>query len=234
MRKIILTVVLLALPLVCFAESLEDHPYFKAIDLAMHGKFEEAKIEFEKALASDPNNITIKNDLEIIQDVITGRIKKETASSLFMGIGVAEVGGYYGAIDEFTKAINSNPEYAIAYISRGNAYDAEGKFDEALSDFNKALELNPRDVRALNGRAIVYESKKLYDKAISDYNKAIEIEPKIPNIYYNKAGACRKAGRIQESIEAYKRFIQYAPPKYTSQIESAKRRIGEMEKDLLR
>jgi len=233
MRKIILISFLLVFPLTCFAQSFEDHPYFKAMkamDFAMHGKFEEAKIEFEKALALDPDNIETKNDLWIAQDALDGKIKRETALSLFIGIGSAEVGGYYGAIEEFTKAINNNPEYAPAYICRGNTYEAEGKYDEAIYDFNKALELKPKDVRALNSRAIAYESKKLYDKAISDYDKAIEIEPKTANTYYNKAGACKEAGRIHESIEAYKKFIQYAPPKYASQIERAKKRIEEMKK----
>ena len=68
-----------------------------------------------------------------------------------------------------------------------------------------------------------------YDKAIADYNKSIEINPRYVEPYLNKAIVCEKLGLTQEALEAYKGFIQYAPPQYGMYIEHAKQRISDLE-----
>ena len=45
------------------------------------------------------------------------------------------------AIDDFNKAIERNPNFALAYNNRGIAYKALGKDAEAEKDFAKAREL---------------------------------------------------------------------------------------------
>jgi tetratricopeptide (TPR) repeat protein len=46
-------------------------------------------------------------------------------------------------IDEFTKAIKSNPKDASAFLSRGIAYHQQGNHDQAARDFTKAIRLKP-------------------------------------------------------------------------------------------
>ena len=70
----------------------------------------------------------------------------------------------------------------------------------------------------------------MYDQAISDFNKALEINPGFTEAYFNKAVACERVGRIREAVEAYKGFIQYAPPQYALYIERVRQRIKELEK----
>ena len=48
------------------------------------------------------------------------------------------------AIEDYTKAINLNPDYANAYSNRGVAYDSKRYFDLAIKDFNKSIQLNDR------------------------------------------------------------------------------------------
>ena len=47
------------------------------------------------------------------------------------------------AIDDFTEAIQYEPDYAEAYYNRGNAYAIKREFDLAMVDFNKAICLEP-------------------------------------------------------------------------------------------
>jgi len=52
--------------------------------------------------------------------------------------------GRYGeAIEEYNKAIELNPNYAIAYAERGQAYFELGQYDLAIPDLAKAIELDP-------------------------------------------------------------------------------------------
>ncbi len=51
---------------------------------------------------------------------------------------------YVGAIDDYNKAIELYPNYAIAYYNRGGAkYDLQD-YAGAIEDYNKAIELDPK------------------------------------------------------------------------------------------
>ena len=45
-------------------------------------------------------------------------------------------------IADYTKAIESDPNNATAYLGRGTAHLRALNFDSAIADFTKALELN--------------------------------------------------------------------------------------------
>lgn len=62
-------------------------------------------------------------------------------------------GDYVGAIETFTKAIQRQPDYGLAYANRGVAYRNKGDFAHAADDFRKALTLlkEPERVRQVTG-----------------------------------------------------------------------------------
>jgi Tfp pilus assembly protein PilF len=37
-----------------------------------------------------------------------------------------------------------NPNYALAYISRGKAYSQKGLYDQARIDYHQAVRINPK------------------------------------------------------------------------------------------
>ena len=52
-----------------------------------------------------------------------------------------------GAIQDFTKSVSLNPDYAPAYNNRGAAYMDMDRIDEAYRDFDKAIALSPGSAR---------------------------------------------------------------------------------------
>ncbi|MDO8735131.1 MAG: tetratricopeptide repeat protein, partial [Elusimicrobiota bacterium] len=90
------------------------------------------------------------------------------------------------AIECFTKAIESNPNYAEAYNSRGSVYLDLKQNETALNDFCTAIKIDPKLADAYNNRGTVYYQKKMFNKAIRDYTKAIEINPQFADAYYNR------------------------------------------------
>ena len=50
---------------------------------------------------------------------------------------------YQGAIGDFTKAIQLDPNYAIAYNNRGLAKYELGDKKGAIGDYNEAIRINP-------------------------------------------------------------------------------------------
>jgi tetratricopeptide (TPR) repeat protein len=84
---------------------------------------------------------------------------------------------YENAINEYSLAIKLKPNYALAYVYRGDAHELKGQYDRAIEDLNKAIELDPHYVDLYGNRGEVYRMKSQYDRAIEDLNKAIELSP---------------------------------------------------------
>ncbi len=77
------------------------------------------------------------------------------------GIDKKDSGDYYGAISDYTKAIEINPRYAEAYNNRGSVKDNLEDYYGAISDYNKAIEINPR-------LAVAYGNRGIAKKRIGD------------------------------------------------------------------
>ncbi|MDH4471347.1 MAG: tetratricopeptide repeat protein [Fluviicola sp.] len=79
-------------------------------------------------------------------------------------------------MDEFTKAIELNPNYAEAYNNRAGIYGYLGDTEKELSDYNNAVRSDPTNGAWYYNRAVSYLSLERYKEAIEDCNKSIELE----------------------------------------------------------
>jgi len=59
------------------------------------------------------------------------------------GLDYNNEGEYDKAIVAFTKAIELDPELALAYNNRGWAYIELGQYEQGIADYTKAMELDP-------------------------------------------------------------------------------------------
>nr|XP_048701554.1 tetratricopeptide repeat protein 32 isoform X2 [Caretta caretta] len=50
---------------------------------------------------------------------------------------------FYEAMDDYTSAIQTQPDFEVPYYNRGLILYRLGYYDEALKDFKKVLALNP-------------------------------------------------------------------------------------------
>jgi tetratricopeptide (TPR) repeat protein len=65
-------------------------------------------------------------------------------------------GVLHKAIEDYTKAIELDPESDDAYYNRGCSWYEAGKNTESIADLTKAIELNPVADHYYGQRAIVY------------------------------------------------------------------------------
>lgn len=172
-----------------YGQALAEESYEKGLEYGTQGKFKEAKEQFEKALKVDPFHPGAEYTLRVIGDVIEEKLRREEAILYFKGVVYARKSQWDQAISDFNKALEINPGFAEAYISRGFAYRGKGQYDQAISDYNKALEINPRHAWVYYNRGLAYAYKGQDDQAISDYNKALEISPRLAVAYNNRAVA---------------------------------------------
>ncbi len=103
---------------------------------------------------------------------------QETVSALLdHGGDCLDKGKYDDAIADYDKAIEINPNVAIAYTNRGLAYGRKGEVDRAIADYTKAIAIDPNFVLAYALRGGAYKHKGDKEQAIVDYRKALEINP---------------------------------------------------------
>ena len=107
-----------------------------------------------------------------------------------------------------TRAIELNPNYAIAYNNRGGVYRSKGNFDRAIEDCSKAIALKPDYADAYNYRGIACHQKREFDCAIKDFDKAIELNPKHIDAYDNRAKTFEGKGCYMPAVEDFSKVIE--------------------------
>jgi tetratricopeptide (TPR) repeat protein len=111
-----------------------------------------------------------------------------------------------GAIEDYTNAIRSLPEYAQAYFNRGHLYhyynvtgaskDVSKSINShalpsdvvlALMNYDMSIALDPRNIAALNSRGILHMSKfKNYENALADFQAVLHVDPQNSKAFCNR------------------------------------------------
>jgi tetratricopeptide (TPR) repeat protein len=139
-------------------------------------------------------------------------VYSQTARGYFTsGIRKQSKSDYEGAIQDFTKAIELNPNYAKAYGNRGNAKQTLGDFKGAIEDYNKVLELKPNDALAYVNRGKAKWQLRDFKGSVEDYNWAIKVNPKYADAYYARANAKQHLGDARGAIEDYNKVLELNP-----------------------
>jgi tetratricopeptide (TPR) repeat protein len=97
-------------------------------------------------------------------------------SYYFKAKGDKEAPEFTKALADYTRAIQYNPKYALAYNNRGVLHDIKGEQKEALADYSRAIDNDPGYARCLLNRGDLYRSWGEYQKALQDYGQALKVE----------------------------------------------------------
>src|SRR5690606_16285079 len=90
------------------------------------------------------------------------------------------------AIDAFTNAIDLDPDMAVAYLHRGNAYAEAQEAELAIADLDRAIELAPDMPIAYTSRADAYMLRGDVEAALADLSRALSVDPEDANVYVER------------------------------------------------
>ena len=135
----------------------------------------------------------------------------EVASHMSSGTAKRKSGDYDGAIADFSRAIEIEPDNVMAFVNRAVCKQDKEDHHGAISDWDRALELKPDDGGWYVNRGIVKEVIGDYDGALSDYNRAAEVEPNYEVAYIARAYVKMRQGDYEGAIADYTRVIELWP-----------------------
>ena len=136
---------------------------------------------------------------------------------------------YQGAIADYTKSLQLDPNSDGAHYNRGSAKTKLGQYASAISDFDMTIQLKPDYAEAYNNRGLVKGKLGQYAAAITDYDKAIRLKPDLAIAYTNRGGENSKIGQYTAAIADCDKAIRLKPdlPEAYNNRGVAKRELGQ-------
>jgi len=118
---------------------------------------------------------------------------------------------YLEALRAYEKAIELDPNLALARNGEGTALECLGRYNEALQAQNKAIELDPNLAEAWSGKGNALEYLERYNEALRAYERAIELDPNLAEAWSGKGNAFWGQNRYDEALRTYERAIELNP-----------------------
>jgi tetratricopeptide (TPR) repeat protein len=176
-------------------ESLANGALSKGIDLYMRQDYNGAIREFRRSIGLAPNSTY------------------STDASNYMANAYMALGDTDGAIKAYKDAIGRSPDRDDTYISLGNVYFSDGRYDEAAEAYEKAVKIYPSSGNHYSlGQA--YLNAGRHSEADREFNAVLRIEPDQPGGYYGLGLNFSKQGRYEDAILQFKAAIGVDPKFY--------------------
>lgn len=105
------------------------------------------------------------------------------------------------SVKEFTKAIEIDPDFALAYVSRGAAFMKMDKIEESIADFDHAIEIDQENPKPYHLRGLARVEMEAYEEALEDFGNAIDLDPDYGPAYYSRAMLQIELGREDLATE---------------------------------
>lgn len=118
------------------------------------------------------------------------------------------------SVREYLRALELNPNFAIAYGYLGWALVFDGRSEDAIRYFQDALRMSPHDpLKAFcySGTCVAHYYARRYDEAIEWGNKAIAERPGFSAAHRILCASLAQAGKAEESAAAMARLREVQP-----------------------
>jgi tetratricopeptide (TPR) repeat protein len=144
-----------------------------------------------------------------IQQIL--QLQPRTAADFYdLGVTLQGTGDLPGAIKNFTKAIELDPN-ADNYFARGLAYSDLGDQQKAIVDYNAAIRLDREFAAAYYNRGMSYMALQQLQAAVTDFSQAIKYQPQFVAAYYSRGMAYFDMGQVALARQDYNQSMRMSP-----------------------
>ena len=125
---------------------------------------------------------------------------------------------YQAAIDNFTQALQIEPNMAVGYMNRGYVYNDMRLATKAEQDFRKALALNSQYGEARLGLAYALLQLRRSTAALKEAEAASRLLPDSESLHLVKAEAYRQRAMLARAEGEYRKALELNPNAVNSYI----------------
>ena len=115
------------------------------------------------------------------------------------------------AVEQFRRAIEQRPGFALAHNNLGNVLRESGRSDEALTQFRRAIELDPADALARTNLGQLLMERGQAEEALPHCEEAVRLLPSIAALHHNLGNVLRELGQFERGRAEYIQAIRLEP-----------------------
>lgn len=112
---------------------------------------------------------------------------------------------WIAAEQEFSRAIELNPGYAIAHQRMAVYFNLQGRFDEAMHELQLAIDLDPLSLQISQSVAVQFFLQGNYEEAIKQSGKTLEMNAGYHPTLYLLGWVYKRRGEMAKMIEYFER-----------------------------
>lgn len=132
------------------------------------------------------------------------------------GIDKTNKADFRGALEDFNKSLELNPNWALTYFSKAIVFHNLRRLEDAYENYTKAIELDNKMIDAYYNRAhVLLIEKEISEndlkKALSDLEKAIELDNKFVDAMYYAAVVKMKLKDYNGAVEELDKVLKIEP-----------------------
>jgi Flp pilus assembly protein TadD len=154
------------------------------------GKFGNAQVAFERAVALNPTDAESYNNL---------------------GEALGELKQYPRALEAFNKAITLDQNLLKAKYNQAVSYDRMGNFRYSEFVFRSLIKNSPGYSLSYDGLAVTLSKAGRAREAITFHEKAIALDPREPSYYFNCAISYLMLGNTAKALEQQEKLKALDP-----------------------
>lgn len=118
---------------------------------------------------------------------------------------------YDRAIEDYTEALNLNPQFADACSRRGTSKAAKGDLTGAIRDYTAAMGMAPLDEMPVVNRGVAYAKLGDLHSAIKDYKFALSLNPSRWETHSNLGEAHLRLSMFEEATLNFEASVSLDP-----------------------
>jgi tetratricopeptide (TPR) repeat protein len=154
------------------------------------------------------------NRIDEAMDVVTRFqpvLEKDRDLPLISGYVHARRGDFNGAVKDFSRALDIDPDIAVGYMNRGYVYNDMRLATKAEQDFRKALALNPDYGEAHLGLAYALVQLRSATAALKEAEIASRLLPDSESLHLVKAESYRQRAMLVPAETEYRKALKLNP-----------------------
>jgi tetratricopeptide (TPR) repeat protein len=198
--------------------------YRLGVQYLTEGRFDEAQVNLERALALRPDppdpyvtlgelHLRTGRPAEALPHFLDALdILPDNAGILF------RLGNTYSALkrsdeakEAYEKAVELDPDDYAIRNALGTEDLKEGRVADARQEYEKAVELFPTRPHAICNVGYTYAAERRWERAIEYYRQCLELSPTFFLAHVHMGDALQKLGREQEAISAWETALSINP-----------------------